>query len=154
MHHGRVRRHGDAYLKIRKPLFGSLQERFNRSYDINKEIGCWEWNRALNVKGYGHMRMDHKNILAHRLAYELYKGEITNSLCVCHSCDNPKCVNPAHLWLGTKKDNNKDMLQKGRGRKKADRICKVKDCNGIYYCRDYCKKHYGRWKYYEKATDI
>lgn len=146
MHHGRVRRQGNVESKIRVPLFGSAKERFDKSYIINEITECWEWNRSLSAKGYAHMRMNYTNIQGHRLAYELYKGEIPLDMFVCHSCDNRKCVNPQHLWLGTNQDNMNDMVNKKRGRKKQLRICKIDSCDGIYYCRDYCQKHYARWK--------
>ena len=76
--------------------------------------GCWEWKGGKDQAGYGHMVVDGKNVVAHRVAYTLFRGEIPGRLYVCHSCDNPTCVNPGHLWLGTSSDNQKDSIAKGR----------------------------------------
>jgi hypothetical protein len=77
---------------------------------------CWEWARGTDSFGYGKVRYKGEAHTLHRLMYRLYKGEVPKGLCVCHSCDNPKCCNPQHLWLGTRAENNQDMWGKGRGR--------------------------------------
>ena len=92
----------------------TLLKRFNEKYKINPVTECWEWTASINNWGYGHFRRNNKTDKAHRVSYELFKGPIPKGLCVCHTCDNPKCVNPDHLWLGTFGDNNRDRSSKGR----------------------------------------
>jgi hypothetical protein len=75
--------------------------------------GCWEWQGYINNYGYGAFQHNGKHYMAHRYMYEKYIGEI-GSLNVLHKCDNPKCANPAHLFLGTQSDNMKDCISKGR----------------------------------------
>jgi hypothetical protein len=76
---------------------------------------CWEWLGYVGTNGYGRITINYGDELVHRVAYQLAKGNISNGLFVCHSCDNRKCCNPDHLWLGTQADNLTDMYAKGRG---------------------------------------
>ena len=75
---------------------------------------CWEWTASLSGNGYGYFRLDGRMVNAHRVAYELSHGAIPDRLQVLHSCDNPPCCNPSHLFLGTHTDNMRDKGNKGR----------------------------------------
>lgn len=78
------------------------------------ETGCWEWQGKRDAHGYGKTSIARKEFLAHRIAWILIYGDIPENLCVCHICDNPSCINPTHLFLGTHKDNITDATYKGR----------------------------------------
>jgi len=98
-----------------------IKEQFDRTvlWDVNKITGCWNtYNGAKKHEGYRTFQIKYNNknktITAHRFSYIVHKGDIPNGLVVMHTCDNPRCINPKHLILGTRKQNTQDMIDKGR----------------------------------------
>lgn len=136
---------------VREPL----ETRLHQHYVINEKTDCWEWQGGTNNIGYGFIRDGDRMRTAHRVSYEVHNNtKIPKYMCVCHTCDNPLCVNPQHLWLGTRKQNYDDMVSKGRdkpwggkirrGYKHVRQICQ--HCNGEFgrnmlyrYHADKCK---------------
>lgn len=103
----------------------------NRHKKIN---GCWEWQGKLSKDGYGSFQKSidgiKTEVRAHRKSYEIFKGEIPKGMQVCHTCDNPSCCNPEHLWLGTSRENTQDSFKKNRRpttKKRADAAGKLKE---------------------------
>ncbi len=115
-HYQRYKKHGDPHKSDWRKLKGSNLEEKLRFNSIEDENGCWIWQGARFSNKYGCINVGkRRNRLTHRLAYELWNGEVSSDLFVCHHCDQPLCVNPNHLFLGTDQDNMNDKVKKGRG---------------------------------------
>jgi DNA-binding XRE family transcriptional regulator len=91
-----------------------IKERFWEK--VEKTENCWHWKGCLNNRGYGQISMNGKAVLSHRVSWEIHNGPIPEGLQALHRCDNPICVRPDHLFLGTNSDNHTDMVNKGRCR--------------------------------------
>lgn len=89
-------------------------ERFWRKVRVSQEAECWEWQAGRLPTGYGTFSLNSKVAYAHRVSWELAHGEIPAGMHICHTCDNPSCVNPGHLFLGTASDNAQDRDNKRR----------------------------------------
>ncbi len=102
------------------PAYRSIEERFWEKVD--KSGDCWLWTAATNLNGYGVIWFNQVMTPAPRVAVFLTGLEIPDGMCVCHTCDNPPCVNPSHLFIGSYSDNLVDMVSKGRAnRPKGER---------------------------------
>jgi hypothetical protein len=116
----------------------SIQERYLAR--VIKRDGCWDWSAATTKAGYGLFNAKRKTYYAHRVSYEMHCGEVPEGLHVLHECDNPRCSNPEHLFVGTPADNMRDRGQKGRaaagerhGQSKlsADQVAKIRSTAGV-----------------------
>lgn len=114
--------YGVSKSQIKKVLKGvakyekSILERFNEKW-TEDENGCHIWTASKDRDGYGHFGMGDFIFRANRVSYMIHKGEIPKGLKVCHSCDNPSCVNPDHLNLGTHDDNMREKVERGRAKR-------------------------------------
>jgi len=91
-----------------------IQDHFWKKVNKQGVNQCWLWTAYRDRDGYGFFNVNGASRKAHRVSYVIHHGSLDPSLLVCHSCDNPGCVNPAHLWLGTHQDNTDDMVTKQR----------------------------------------
>lgn len=98
----------------------------------SSEGGCWIWTGYKNRKGYGRIKFNGSMFYAHRISYTLFVAAVPSNRLCCHTCDNPSCVNPKHLFLGTWADNTHDMVAKGRHHEQKKTHC----ANGHEYTED------------------
>ena len=109
LHDARVRRTGSPQLR-------TLRDRLIEGVKADDESGCWNWLRVTTDFGHGRIRVNGRKMIASRAAWLAWNGAIPDGMQVCHHCDNPRCINPAHLFLGTNTDNVRDCIAKGRFR--------------------------------------
>jgi hypothetical protein len=139
---------------------------------VQKGDGCWVWMGAL-IKGYGAFQQETtRTVRAHRFSYEEANGPIPSGLQICHSCDNPRCVRPDHMRVGTALDNSRDKWSRGRGSRAPQGLCKVNAAkthckrghplagenlrvnkSGERVCR-ICRNAYALRRYYAKRGEI
>lgn len=98
-------------------------KRFWAKVDKKTESECWEWIAGKNSRGYGNFKLNGKTVTASRISWSLLNGEIFSDIFVCHSCDNPSCVNPSHLFVSDNQGNVDDMIGKKRHRNQVKTHC-------------------------------
>ena len=102
---------------VGKGYKGTTIEKFFRKVNKKTDDDCWLWIAGLTSDNYGSFYFNKKHMKAHKVSFILHKGKVPKGLCVLHICDNPPCVNPKHLWLGTQIENIKDRDLKGRSKR-------------------------------------
>lgn len=128
---------------------------------VNKTDSCWIWTAGGRGKtGYGAFKLNGKVIDSHRVSYTMHKGEIPKDLYVCHTCDNRKCVNPDHLFLGSPKENWQDGFDKGKIKCISKNYAKKKKHPSIAaynrgcrcrYCKDLKSASQRNWRIKQKT---
>lgn len=127
-----------------------IDRQINARSRVDTVNGCLIFEGCKNPRGYGSVRINKRTVLAHRAVWESLYGPIPNGLEICHRCDNPSCVWPDHLFLGTRRDNQHDMYSKNRGRKasgEAHHMVKLTDDQ----VRDLRSKRAAGYSYMELA---
>jgi hypothetical protein len=147
----------------------SFEERFSASFTINKDTGCWEWDKVHPTNVYGGIVFGGKQLSAHRASWIFHKGLEKETDCVLHRCDNRRCVNPDHLYVGDRKQNRKDFMERHPrakelvdiGQKAATKGSKKKwDSMTVEQRKDFCKRRaeaqaknvHNRVKKYKRRT--
>jgi hypothetical protein len=127
----------EVSMAARKPI----RERFDEKWQFIAPTGCWEWTGTMHSCSYGLLFVSGSNVGAHRVSWELHNGPIQEGLHVLHKCDNRKCCNPEHLFLGTNSDNIKDRTDKGRQAKGAALPQTRLSCESVSAIREMYKRH-------------
>lgn len=114
MHYKRWRKYGDPnLLAIASRYMSPVQKLHFHGWDVT-ESGCWEWRGGRQWNGYGTVSIDGRDHIASRVAFEVWVRRLGPDEIACHTCDNPPCINPAHLFAGSYGDNARDSARKGR----------------------------------------
>lgn len=111
---GWLKGHPKRFINGHNTMLPTLADAFNVYFIAGDPNSCWEWNGTRNDRGYGKLYYRNRQYRAHRVSYELHHGSIPDGVDICHKCDNPPCVNPNHLFVGTRQVNVNDMVAKGR----------------------------------------
>lgn len=108
--------HTTLTFEVTPKLVKRFFKKVNKDGPIIPYVGtpCWIWIAGKNDKGYGGFSIQRRNRIAPRVSWIIHNGPIPEGMLICHKCDNPPCVNPDHLFIGTRVDNSRDMVQKGR----------------------------------------
>lgn len=112
MHYNRLIRRGTTQAKKIPKTRQEYIAAFHERYDLDAS-GCWLWNRSTTAQGYGQWSVNGRHVTMHRWAFETFRGPIPDGFLVCHRCDTKRCVNPAHLELGTNSSNTQDAFDRG-----------------------------------------
>lgn len=97
-------------------MYKNDKDRILNNVEIDPISHCWNYKKKVWKDGYARTNVHGTSVLLHRFSYTLFKGEIPQGMCVLHACDNPRCLNPDHLSVGTHKENTQDMMKRGRHR--------------------------------------
>ena len=117
------------------PFDGKTLERFWAKVDRGNPDDCWEWNAHRVRGGYGRIWAAGRHWMAHRLSWSIHNGPIPDGLMIRHTCDNPPCVNPGHLLVGTRADNGRDVRLRGRKRGMAHNLAILTDKDVLFIRR-------------------
>jgi len=110
-------------LETKEETMLEIKKRLDRH--VVKSSGCWKWTSWKSKQRYGRISFRGQQLIASRASWMAYRGEIPKGMNVCHTCDNPECTNPEHLFLGTHTDNQRDKIKKGRGHRNSLTVEKV-----------------------------
>jgi len=131
-----------------------VNEFFSR---VKYSNGCWDWQGYKQNQGYGFFYFNGNTVIAHRWSYDFFREDPKYLLC-CHHCDNPSCVNPFHMFLGTHKDNAQDMISKGRHKEQRKTHCKYGhrlignnlhvNKKGYRICKQCRREYWNSWRKY------
>jgi hypothetical protein len=127
-------------------VIGTPEQRFNARHERRGPDECWPWTDSGDKDGYGLLWVGKANVRAHRFSWELANGKpVPEGLWVLHHCDNPPCVNPAHLYIGSAADNNRDRIVRGRFRANPDPwACRRRlTAEQVQEIRNFGNPHYG-----------